>query len=214
MLPNNVALVRLTSFAADSADDMQQALREAQDQGAQAVILELRNNPGGLLNEAIGIASQFLPRGTPVLLEADRSGQRDAQVAVSGGVALDMPLIVLVNGNSASSSEIVAGALQDAGRAMVVGETTFGTGTVLSTFRLEDGGRLLLGTQQWLTPNGRLIRNQGITPDVEVQLDINLAPLTPAEAVELDAAQLLASEDAQLARAYELATQAVAERAP
>jgi carboxyl-terminal processing protease len=214
MLPGDVALVRLTSFAADSADDMRRALSEAQEQGAQALILELRNNPGGLLNEAIGVASQFLPRGTPVLLEADRRGQREAQVAVSGGVALDIPLVVLVNGNSASSSEIVAGALQDAERATVVGETTFGTGTVLSTFRLDDGGRLLLGTQQWLTPNGRLIRNQGITPDVEVTLDIDQMPLTPAEAAALDAAQLATSVDAQLARAYELATQAVANRAP
>ncbi|NTW02447.1 MAG: S41 family peptidase, partial [Oscillochloris sp.] len=206
MLPNAVALVRLSSFDQNSGDQMQQALQAAKDQGAQAIILDLRNNPGGLLDEAISVASQFLPEGSTVLLEANRDGDRSPTKTRSNGVALELPLVVLINQNSASSSEILAGALQDAKRATLVGMPTYGTGTVLTPYRIEGGGRLLLGTQQWLTPSGRLIRSQGIAPDDEVDLPIDVAPLSPAEAVELSLDQLHSSTDAQLVRALDLAT--------
>jgi carboxyl-terminal processing protease len=207
MLPDDVAFVRLSSFDDDAGRELREALAAAQEQGARAVILDLRNNPGGLLDQAIDVASQFLPAGTTVLLEENREGDREATSARSGG-ALELPLIVLINENSASSSEIVSGALQDAGRATLVGETTFGTGTVLTPFRLSDGSRLLLGTQQWLTPEGRLIRGQGIEPDESVTLPEEVAPLSPAEAAELPAANLRESPDLQLSRAIELASEA------
>ncbi|RRR77345.1 MAG: S41 family peptidase [Candidatus Viridilinea halotolerans] len=205
MLPDNIALIRLSSFDRDAGAQLRSALRSAQAEGARAIIFDLRNNPGGLLEQAIEVASQFLAQGTTVLIEEDRNGQRNEKQAVRGGLALELPLVVLINGGSASSAEIVAGAIQAAGRAVLVGETTFGTGTVLTPFRLSDGSRLLLGTQQWLTPDGRLIRGQGITPDEEVPLPLTLRPLSPAEAAELDATALQASDDAQLVRALELA---------
>jgi carboxyl-terminal processing protease len=208
MLPDDVALVKLRSFDDDAGRELRSALSAAREQGARAIILDLRNNPGGLLDQAIMVASQFLPAGTPVLLEENRDGQRETTAAEGGGVATDLPLVVLINENSASSSEIVSGALQDAGRATLVGETTFGTGTVLTPYRLSDGSRLLLGTEQWLTPEGREIRGQGIAPDEVVLLPDEVAPLSPAEAAELPAATLREGPDAQLGRALELASAA------
>jgi len=208
MLPNDVALVQLTSFAERSSEEMQQALTEAQEQGAEAVILDLRNNPGGLLNEAVGIASQFLEEGTPVLIEENRADERTTTEARADGVALDIPLTVMVNLNTASSAEIVSGAMQDAGRAQVLGVPTIGTGTVLTTFQLEDGARLLLGTSQWRTPSGRLIRETGIEPDIEVVLPPGALPLSPTDAAELSAEALRESEDTQLSAAFELVQEA------
>lgn len=204
MLPDNVAMVQLSSFSQGATDELKEALTEARQQGARAVIFDLRNNPGGLLNEAIGVASQFLPEGTPVLMEEDRQNNRTVTDAQGDGVALDLPMTVLVNLNTASSAEIVSGALQDAGRAKILGVPTIGTGTVLTTFPLDDGSRLLLGTSQWLTPSGRLIRQTGIEPDVEVVLPADAQPLSPPDAAELSAEALRTSEDTQLAAAFEL----------
>ncbi len=204
MLPSQIALIRLSTFDSNSDIQMRDAILAARDAGAQALILDLRNNAGGLLNEMISIASQFLPEGTTVLLEEDRSDQRSPKRTVAGGVALDLPLVVLINRNSASSAEILAGAIKDAQRATLVGETTFGTGTVLSSYRITGGGRLLLGTKQWLTPSGQLIRGQGISPNEEVSLPSNAIPLSPADAAALSLDELLSSSDTQLVRAVEL----------
>lgn len=205
MLAGDVALIRLSAFSDDAGAELRDALQQAIGQGARAAILDLRNNPGGLVDEMVRAASQFLPRGTPVLIEQGRDGARTSPEARSGGVALDLPLVVLVNGSSASAAEILAGALQDAGRATIVGETTFGTGTVLTPYPLRGGARLLLGTSQWLTPAGRLIRGQGVAPDVPAALDATVAPLDPSEAAALSLDALSAGPDAQLARAIELA---------
>lgn len=201
MLPGDVAFVRLRSFSQRSSNELEEALIEAQQQGAQALVFDLRDNPGGLVNEALGVAGQFLPRGTTVLLEENRSGERIPSKTTTEGVAQDIPMVVLVNLNTASSSEIVSGALQDTGRAQVIGVPTTGTGTVLTTYQLQDGARLLLGTSQWLTPDGRLIRNQGITPDIEVALDPEAQQLLPADAAELSPEELQQSQDVQLLEA-------------
>lgn len=211
MLPGDIALIQLTSFSQRSAAEMTQALTEAKDEGARAVILDIRNNLGGYVHEAIGIASQFLPEGTTVLLEQDRSGTREPSKTIGGGVALDMPMVVLINQNTASSAEILSGALQDEARAELVGVRTVGTGTVLSTYNLEDGAKLLLGTMQWLTPDGREIRRQGIEPDIEVMLPFDVVPLSPREAGQLSAEELHESEDVQLSRAYEVIQEALAQ---
>ena len=163
----------------------------------------VRNNPGGSLRQAISVTSQFLPDGN-VLQQEDADGNREVFPVREGGIATDIPLAVLINRGSASSSEIFAGAMQDQGRAIVVGETTFGTGTVLQPFRLDDGSTLMLGTSQWLTADGRLIRKQGIEPDVEVELPIGTRLLAPGVVEAFTVEELLESEDTQLLKALEL----------
>jgi carboxyl-terminal processing protease len=198
-----VAHVRIATFSQGVTEDLKKALTEIQQQELTALILDLRNNPGGLLAEAVGTTSQFLDDGN-VLLERDIQGRVTPVPVESGGVAIDSPMVVLINSGSASASEIVAGALQDAHRATVVGETTFGTGTVLSEFELSDGSALLLAVQEWLTPNGRAIWHQGIAPDVVVSSVPGVIPLRPETERDMTPAQLQASGDEQLLRALEL----------
>jgi carboxyl-terminal processing protease len=175
----------------------------AKEAGAEAMIVDVRNNPGGLLDQAVSVTSQFLKSGN-VLLEEDAQGDRKSYAVESGGIATDLPLVVLINEGSASSAEIFSGAIQDHKRGKLVGETTFGTGTVLQPYTLSDGSALLLGTRQWLTPEGRLIRKQGISPDVELALPIEADLLSPEELKELEVAALLETEDTQLLKALEL----------
>jgi carboxyl-terminal processing protease len=198
-----VAHVRIAAFSQGVTQDLQEALADIQQQGLTGLILDLRNDPGGLLDEAVGTASQFLKGGT-VLLEKDAQGQTTPVAVQAGGVAPDIPMVVLVNGGTASAAEIVSGALQDAQRATLVGETTFGTGTVLGEFRLSDGSALLLATEEWLTPSGRVIWHQGISPDVIVSLPPDVAPLHPTAERDMTPAQLQSSGDVQLSRALDL----------
>lgn len=204
MVPgSDVALIRLSQFSADATDELTAAIRQAQAAGATALIMDVRNNPGGLLRQAVSVTSQFLSDGY-VLQQEDADGKREVFPVRPGGVATDIPMVVLINRGSASSSEIFAGAMQDHQRALVVGETTFGTGTVLQPFSLDDGSALMLGTSQWLTADGRLIRKQGIQPDVTVELPIDAQLLSPGVVEGLSTEELLESEDAQLLKALEL----------
>ena len=204
MLPGtNVALIRLSQFSADATDELTTAIREAEAAGATSLVMDVRNNPGGLLQQAISVTSQFLTDGN-VLQQEDADGNRQVFPVKKGGIATDIPMVVLINRGSASSSEIFAGAMQDHQRASVVGETSFGTGTVLQYFRLGDGSALMLGTSQWLTADGRLIRKQGIEPDVTVELPIGTQLLSPIVVEEITVEELLESEDAQLLKALEL----------
>lgn len=198
MVPGTkVALVRLNQFSATAKAEVVEAYKALKVAGAESLIFDIRNNPGGLLSQAIGVTSQFLKNGN-VLQEENAQGRRRAYRVESGGVATDIPMVVLINPGSASSAEIFAGAIQDQERGQLIGETTFGTGTVLQTFTLEDGSALLLGTSQWLTADGRLIRKQGITPDIEVELPADGEFLTPTLVKELTAAEITESGDAQL----------------
>ncbi|MGD9406066.1 MAG: S41 family peptidase [Anaerolineae bacterium] len=206
-----IAHVRIVAFSQGVTDDLERALREIQQEGLAGVILDVRSNPGGLLSEAIGAASQFLESGN-VLLEKDAQGKTTAVPVLKGGLAPDLPLVVLIDAGTASAAEIVSGALQDAERARLVGETTFGTGTVLNEFKLSDGSALLLATEEWLTPNGRTIWHQGIAPDVQVTLEQGTSPLLPQAEEGMTPAQLQSSGDSQLLRALELLNQAVAQR--
>ena len=198
-----VALIRLNQFSGNLNEEVVEAIEAAETAGATSLVLDVRNNPGGLLEQAIRVTSQFLKDGN-VLLQEDADGNRENFEVAPDGVATDIPIVVLINRGSASSSEIFAGAIQDHERGLVVGETTFGTGTVLRPFELEDGSALLLGTSQWLTPNGRLIRKVGIEPDVVVEIPIGSDLLSPLEIKELTVDELLESEDAQLLKALEL----------
>jgi carboxyl-terminal processing protease len=200
-----IAHVRMTSFSQGVSQQLKKALTELQDQGMTGVILDLRNNPGGLLSEAIGTVSQFLSEGD-VLQERDAQGQVIHIAVRPGGVATKIPLVVLLNKGSASASEIVAGAFQDANRATLVGETTFGTGTVLTQFPLSDGSALMLAIQEWLTPKGRVIWHKGIVPDQVVVLSPDVVKLTPAAERDLTLEQLKASGDEQLLAALNLFT--------
>jgi len=138
------------------------------------------------------------------LLEADAQDNRIPFPVQPGGLAATIPLVVLVNPGTASAAEIFAGAIQDHQRGQVVGETTFGTGTVLAPFELNDGSELLLGVKQWLTPNGRLIRKQGIQPDIEVKLPLGADLLSPNEIKTMTLDQIKASADTQLVKALAL----------
>jgi carboxyl-terminal processing protease len=162
----------------------------------------VRNNPGGLLEQAVEVTSQFLGEGN-VLLEENRDGNRKPFPVKAGGVATDVPLVVLVNHGSASSAEVFAGALQDYERAPIVGATTFGTGTVLSSWQLRDGSSLLLGFAYWLTPKGRMIRENGIVPDVPIEMAPDVLPLTPDREADLSFEEI-AARDAQLGAALQL----------
>jgi carboxyl-terminal processing protease len=194
--------VRLSSFSDDSAEKLGQAFEEARSAGARRFILDLRNNPGGRLDQAVQMAGDFLEPGSVVYVREDASGEREEIKAGGGAERTGAPIAVLVNGGTASSSEILAGALRDNDRATVIGETTFGTGTVLSEFVLRDGSAILLGVAEWLTPNGDFIRETGIEPDVKVPLAPDDHPLTPTEARDLSREEIL-ERDAQLARALE-----------
>ena len=202
-----VVHVRIAGFSQGVTKDLRQALTALEQQGLTHIVLDLRNNPGGLLNEAVATASQFLSSGM-VLLVRDAHGTTTPIPIQKQGVAPGLPLVVLINQGTASAAEIVAGALQDAHRAVLVGETTFGTGTVLKPFTLSDGSALMLAIEEWLTPNGRVIWHQGIAPDVVVSLTPPATPLLPDTERTLTAAQLQASDDAQLLHAVHLVTQA------
>ena len=203
MIPSsNVAFVRLASFSDTSAEKLAQAFEEARAAGARRFVLDLRDNPGGRLDQAVRMSENFLEAGSVVYVREDASGERE-EVEVEGGTEpIDAPMAVLVNEGTASSSEILAGALRDNERATVIGETTFGTGTVLSEFVLRDGSAILLGVAEWLTPDGDFIRETGIEPDVEVALAEDAEPLTPSEARGLSREEIL-DRDAQLSRAFE-----------
>jgi carboxyl-terminal processing protease len=197
-----VAIVLLSSFSDDSAQELENAFEEAKAAGARRFILDLRNNPGGRLDQAVEMAGYFLEPESIVYIRKDASGERE-EIRVEGEPeSTEAPLAVVVDGGSASSAEILAGALRDNDRAPVVGETTFGTGTVLSEFVLRDGSSILLGVAEWLTPNGDFIRNTGITPDVKVSLSKGTEPLTPDDASDLSREEIL-EKDAQLRTAYE-----------
>jgi carboxyl-terminal processing protease len=198
----DVGLIRMSQFSANLDDNIKQAVAELEAAGATKLIIDVRNNPGGLLEQAVDVTSEFLSEGN-VLVQEDADGSRKPFPVRSGGVAQEIPLAVLINRGTASSSEIFAGAIQDHERGPVIGENTFGTGTVLRPFDLDDGSALLLGTSQWLTAEGRLIRKVGIKPDVPVELPVGATILTPDGLSELTVADLLSTEDSQLLQALE-----------
>lgn len=198
-----VVHLRVAGFSKGVTDDLKAALQQIQGQEMDGLILDLRDNPGGLLEEAVGTTSQFLEAGN-VLIEVDAQGNRTPVPVQPDGMATAMPMVVLVNSGTASASEIVSGALQDAGRAQLIGETTFGTGTVLGEFSLSDGSALLLATEEWLTPSGRAIWHQGLAPDVALSLPAGIVPLFPRSEAGMTVQMLSSSGDAQLLKALDL----------
>ncbi len=162
-----IAHIRVINFYADTAEILKETISEAVAGGAEALILDVRDNPGGLLSSAIDVTSQFLDDGL-VLYEIDGSGRRTNFQVRQGGVATDIPMVVLTNEGSASASEILAGAIQDHERALVIGATTFGKGTVNAFKRLSNGAGLYMSIARYYTPAGRQIEDLGVVPDIEV----------------------------------------------
>jgi carboxyl-terminal processing protease len=199
----NVAHLRIAGFSQGVTEDLKQALHAIKREELAGLILDLRNNPGGLLSEAVSTASQFLSKGN-VLLEKDAEGRITPVAVETGGLFELMPMVCLVNGGTASGAEIVAGALQDHRRANLVGTTTFGTGTVLEQFPLSDGSALLLAVQEWLTPDGHTFWHKGIAPNTVISLPPEVAPIFPEEERDMSPQQLKASKDNQLLRALDL----------
>jgi carboxyl-terminal processing protease len=169
MRSDGIAYVRLNTFG-DTADrELRKALDELLNQNPKGLILDLRYNGGGYLDQGIAVASEFLPTGQVVVYEKRGDGSLEENKSTGNGVALDIPMVVLVNEGSASASEIVAGALQDYGRAKLVGVTSYGKGSVQSVNPLAGGGVVAITSAQWLTPNQRLIQGIGLTPNVYVE---------------------------------------------
>ena len=194
------AVIRLEEFSHGAADGVKQALGAIREAGADRVVFDLRGNPGGYVDEAVGVASQFLSSGN-VFVERDAAGKETTHAVSPGGAATDLPLVLLIDGGTASSAEIVSGAIQDAGRAQLIGATTFGTGTVLGEFELADGSALRVGTVEWLTPKGRRIWHEGIVPDVAVERADDVRPILPDDLRGMTAAQADSLADPQMARA-------------
>jgi carboxyl-terminal processing protease len=196
---DHIAHIQITQFSNGTSDQLKNALNKAKQEGAKSIILDLRDDPGGYLQEAINVTSDFIAKGN-VLLEQDSSGQRTPQPVNGHPLDTTTPIVVLTNGNTASAAEIVSGALKDNNRAIIIGVKTFGTGTVLDEFDLSDGSAVLLGTSEWLTPNGQFIRDKGIQPNIEVNLNSNINPLSPSTENQgnLNLKQILNSGDTQL----------------
>ena len=211
MLPNNVLWLRLDQFSKGSSSRVAEGLEWGKEQGMTSVIFDLRGNPGGYVIEAMGVASQFLPDGTPLFQEMDNTGnKRTVSTVGNKGRYLDGPLVVLVDENSASAAEITSSALMETGRAELVGQTTSGTGTVLLPFDLSDGSRVNVGIQLFLTGQGTDIYHIGVKPthDVEFSADPSAFPSFPAslsvDQKSLPQAEFDKLEDPQIKYAFDL----------
>ncbi|HEY8744057.1 MAG TPA: S41 family peptidase [Chloroflexota bacterium] len=192
--------IHIAQFSANADSQLRTALQAANQEHSAGIILDLRDNPGGLLDQAVAISSEFLSDGN-VLLEQGRNGVKQPDPVKSGGLATKTPLVVLINQGTASAAEITAGAIEDHQRGQLVGATTFGTGTVLNNYSLSDGSEVLLGTEEWLTPNGQLIWHHGIMPTQPVALPANVTPMYPSAEANQTGQQILQSDDAQLVQA-------------
>jgi carboxyl-terminal processing protease len=172
MLKDDIGYIKLTQFQEMTSDDLTKALKDLKEKGMKSIILDLRNDPGGLLNSAVDVAGQFLPPKKLVVYIKGRTGDKIEYFTEGDDPTYtDLPMVVLVNQGSASASEIVAGALKDWNRAVIVGVQTFGKGSVQTLIPLSDGAGLRLTTAKYYTPSGVSIQNVGITPDIVVKLE-------------------------------------------
>jgi carboxyl-terminal processing protease len=170
--PNDIGYVRITEFGDNTSDELQEALDKMKSQGMKGLIIDLRGNPGGLLDEAVNVSQKFLPRGQLIVSTEGRDSRENSTRRAEGhGDELKgEPIIILVNFGSASAAEIVTGCMQDLHRAVILGEKTFGKGSVQSIFPLDDGSALKLTTAKYYTPSHRVIHEHGITPDIFVPM--------------------------------------------
>lgn len=208
--PFKIGYIRLIQFNEPTADELSKTLDELQRQGMQALILDLRNNPGGLLNSAVDVCAQFLPPNTKVVSTQGRVASQQREYSTSG-TAKDrphFPMAVLANEGSASGAEIVSGALKDLHRAILVGETTFGKGSVQNVMQLPDGSALRVTTAKYYTPSRQVIQGNGVTPNIRVPMsaeqDRALFALRSAENIKADDEKnIIKTKDPQMLRAID-----------
>ncbi len=174
MLEGDIAYIRLNEFSATATRQMENGLQDLLNRKPKGLILDLRNNPGGWLDQAVEVADLFLDQGV-ILIERSAEGEKVFR-SHTGGLAESIPLVVLVNRASASGAEIVAGAIQDRGRGILIGERTFGKGSVQRPYRLSDGSELRVTIARWYTPNDHAIHGEGLQPDIEVPWPEDAAP--------------------------------------
>ncbi len=171
MLDDSIGYVRIIQFQGQTTAELEKALKSLEAKGMKKLILDLRNDPGGLLDASVDVSSKFLPKDSLVVyLQGRQKTDRKDFLTTATETPRAYPMVVLVNTGSASASEIVSGALQDSKRALILGTQTFGKGSVQTVFPLESGGGIRLTTAKYYTPSGRSIQNVGITPDIEVKL--------------------------------------------
>jgi carboxyl-terminal processing protease len=208
--PFKIAYVRLIQFNEPTADELSKALDDLQQQGMQALIVDLRNNPGGLLNSAVDVCAQFVPPNTKVVSTQGRaaSQQRDYNTSGASKRRPDFPMAVLVNEGSASGAEIVAGALKDLHRAVLVGETTFGKGSVQNVLQLPDGSALRFTTAKYYTPSKQVIHANGVAPNIRVPMTAEqeralFASRSGENIKPQEEKELIKSKDPQMLRAID-----------
>lgn len=202
----NLVYLQINQFAEDTAEEVHAALQEirAERPAFKGMVLDLRNNPGGYVKVLQQVASEFLPEDSVVMYERDADGELKTWTTTGNGLAREIALVALINPGTASAGEILAGSLQQNERAVLVGEATRGTGTVLLPYTLSDGSVLRLGVTNWLTPDQTLLKDKGVTPDHEVAIDAETAMTTAYTLEELDAAGVRAIEDPQFNTALNL----------
>jgi len=191
MLDDQLGYVRISSFSASTGTEMATAVKGLVDQEARGIVVDLRNNPGGFLSTSVEASAQFMDPGSVVLYQKSGNGDVKTYRTEGGGTAAQVPVVVLINKGSASASEIMAGALRDNGRAFLVGEKSFGKGTVQNVHELSDKSGLRVTTAQWLTPSEKPIQGVGLLPDEVIELPPTAtisSEATRADDPQLDAA--------------------------
>ena len=186
MLENNIGYIKILNFGKNSVPEFYNAINDLLTKGANKLILDLRNNPGGFLESAVIISSWFLPKGDKVVIE-DFGGKSPQRIhrSLGPGILSNLPLVVLVNRGSASASEILAGALRDNLNVKILGEKTFGKGSVQEVVNLSDGSLVKVTVARWLTPKGKLIEGKGIDPDIEIKNESDKEDLVLNKAIEI-----------------------------
>ncbi|MBM4141448.1 MAG: S41 family peptidase, partial [Nitrospira sp.] len=225
LLENGIGYIKISQFQEQTAEDLSNAIEKLTQEKINSLIIDLRNNPGGLLNSAVAVSSQLLPPGKLVVYMKNRAGERTEFYTEGGKYSFTLPTVVLVNQGSASASEIVAGALKDWNTAVILGTQTFGKGSVQTVIPLSDGSGLRLTTARYYTPKGTSIQSTGITPDIIVKLEVKEGEKKhlvirekdlerhlrnekeeekPKEPEEVAVIEVEEKEDAQLQRAIDL----------
>lgn len=191
-LENDIGYIAVTSFDEETADSFKIRFEELKSQGIKSLIIDLRNNGGGLVDEALKIADYIVPKGKELLITVDKDGKEEIEKSKQD-VLIDMPIVILVNENTASSSEILAGALKDLNEATIIGKTTYGKGVIQQFLTLRDGSGLKVTTHEYYTPNRNKINGVGINPDEVIELPEGVNALNVKE-----------DQDTQLQKAIEL----------
>ena len=170
---NNVAYLKINKFSEDTSKEFDLAMNTIISKNSKGIILDLRNNPGGFLDQSVDVASRLIPRGKPVVIEEDSTGKKDTLNTAGGDKLSNLPMVILINEGSASASEILAGALKDDRNITLIGKKSFGKGSVQELISLPQGSSAKITVAKWLTPNGDYIMEKGISPDIDIDLTLD-----------------------------------------